>query len=96
MGINRDGMILGQHLQAFHMVDMVMRDENRPDVADAQVVLSQPSNDLLCANAHIDDDPFVLLAHIIAIAATARGKAAKHKGRKTGEKVHFNFFDPQK
>lgn len=96
VGINRDGVILGQHFQAFHMIDMVVGDQDGLDVADAQVVLSQPSNDLLCANAHIDDDPFFLLAHIIAIAAAARGKAAKDERRKAGEKIHQSQIWPQK
>ena len=70
------------------MVNMIMGDEDGFDVANAQVVLPQASNDLLRSDAHIHQKAFVLLAHIIAVAATATGKAAKDERRKAGEKIH--------
>ena len=94
--INRDGRVFGQNLKAFHMVDMVMRDEDGLDVIDAQVIISQSCKNLLHTDAHIHQDTFILLAHKVAVAATARGKAAKHTGRKTGKKIHLSQFWAQK
>lgn len=95
MGIYGDGGGFAERLQTPHMVDMVMGDENGFDVADVQVVLCQPRNDLLRAGSRIDKHAFVLFAHIIAIAAAARGKAAKDERRKAGEKIHSGDFGVQ-
>ena len=35
MGINGNGVVFGQHLQAFHMVDVIVGDQYGLDVADA-------------------------------------------------------------
>ena len=43
-----------------------------------------------------DEHTLVLLPHKIAIAATARGKAAKDEGGKEGEQVHRKSFWAQK
>ena len=96
MGIDWDGMVLGQHFQTFDVVDVIVRDEDSFDISDTQVILSQPCNDLLGSDAHVHQNAFVLLAHIIAIAAAARGKAAKDKGRKARKKVHLKSFWAQK
>ena len=96
MGIYRYGIVFGQDLKAFHVVDMVVRDENGLDISDSQIIFSQPSQDLLRTDAHIHQNAFVLLAHIVAIAAAARGEAAKHKGGKAGEKIHLSQIWAQK
>ena len=96
MGIDWNRRVFGQNLKPFHVVNMVVRDENGLDISDSQVIFSQPSQDLLRTDAHIHQNAFVLLAHIVAIAAAARGKAAKHKGGKAGEKIHLSQIWPQK
>ena len=73
---------MGQHFQTLHMVDMVVRDQNSLDAAHGQVVLRQAFDNLQCADARVDEHTLVLLPHKIAIAATARGKAAKDEGGK--------------
>ena len=82
MGIDGDGCLMGQHFQTLHMVDMVVRDQNSLDAAHGQVVLRQAFDNLQCADARVDEHTLVLLPHKIAIAATARGKAAKDEGGK--------------
>ena len=96
MGIDRDGRVFRQNLQAFHMVDMVMCNQNGLDVFHAQVILYQSRNDLLGIDTSIHQEAFILLAHIVAIAAAARGKAAKDKRRKAGKEIHLSQIWPQK
>lgn len=89
MSVYWNRIVFGQNLKAFHVVDMVVRDEDGLDVGDTHVVFPQPSQDLLRADACIHQNAFILLAHIVAIAAAARGKAAKDEGGKAGEKIHL-------
>lgn len=81
MGIDRDGEVLCKRLHAFHVVDMVVSDKDGLNASRRQVILCQALHNLLRRNAYVNQDAFILLAHIIAIAAATRGKAAKHKGR---------------
>jgi hypothetical protein len=78
------------------MVDVVVSNQYGLDLAKRYVVLCQQIQDLLCANANIHQNALVLLAHIIAIAAAARGKTAKYEGRKTGKEIHLIQIWPQK
>ena len=96
MGKNWYGEIVCQHLHAFHMVNMVVCDQYGFDVGWRQVVLGQTFHNLLCRNAHINQNALILLTHIIAIAATTRGKAAKDKGGKAGKEIHTERFWAQK
>ena len=65
------------------MVDMIVGDQDGLYVAQRNIIFDQYLHDLLRTDAHVHEYAFVLLAHIITVAATTRGKAAKHKGRKT-------------
>lgn len=96
MRINRYGTVFGESLQPQHMVDVVVSNQYGLDLAERYVVLGQQIQDLLCTDAHIHQNALVLLAHIIAIAAAARGKTAKNEGRKTGKEIHLIQIWPQK
>ena len=71
MGVYRNGAGLDERFQTQHMVDMVMSNQDGLDAFQGDVVFSQHFLDLLCADAHIDQQAFVLLANIVAIAAAA-------------------------
>ena len=94
--VNRDGRQFCQVFKPQHMVDVVVSNQYGLDLAERYVVLCQQIQDLLCTDAHIHQNALVLLAHIIAIAAAARGKTAKNEGRKTGKEIHLIQIWPQK
>lgn len=82
MGVNRYGTILCESLQAQNVVNMVVGDKYGFDTLRRQVLLLQLLFQLFRADAHVDEQSLFLTAHIIAIAATTRGKAAKDERRK--------------
>ena len=83
-------------VQAFHVVDMVMGNQDGLDATQRQVILRQSFDDLRRADTCIHEDALILLAHIIAVAAAARGEAAKDERRKAGKEVHHKSFKAQK
>lgn len=88
MGVNRYGTAFCEVLQAQHMVDMIVSDKNGLDVFERKVLFPQFFFHLLGTDTHVDEQTFILPAHIVAIAATARGKATKNEGRKARKEVH--------
>lgn len=70
MGVDWNGTIFGQRLKAEHMVDMIVGDQDGLYVAQRNIVFGQHLHDLLRIDAHVHENAFVLLAHIITIAAT--------------------------
>jgi hypothetical protein len=53
------------------MVNVVVGDKDGLDVLSRQVLLQQFLFELFRADAHVDKQALVLLAHIVAVAATA-------------------------
>lgn len=78
------------------MVNVVVGDKDGLDVLSRQVLLQQFLLELFRADTYIDKQALVLPAYIVAVAATARGKAAKHKRRKARKQVHLCQFWAQK
>lgn len=52
------------------MVDMIVGNQDGLYVAQRNIVFGQHLHDLLRIDAHVHENAFVLLAHIITIAAT--------------------------
>ena len=81
MSVNRYGIVFGESLQTQHVVNVVVCDKDGLDVLSRQILLQQLLLELFRGNAYINENTLILPAHIVAIAAAARGKAAKHERR---------------